>query len=164
MDHPLSTEDQEETRLLANVLALILDEEAGQAGVALESLRQQARNRKISGETLKTLFKTLVEQERKARTSPEAFQDELRQELHEQQNALEALTTRHRQLQRDYTSLQEENTLLRQNNAHHRKQIPFRRMALILTFLLGSVIGIAITQLVHTFVDPPRINPALCLH
>jgi hypothetical protein len=51
-----SVTDPAELRLLSNILALVLDEQPGQASAALETLRRKAAQRQITGGALKNLF------------------------------------------------------------------------------------------------------------
>ncbi|MXV35010.1 MULTISPECIES: hypothetical protein [unclassified Saccharibacter] len=155
MDDTHLTEDQKDIRLLADILALVLDEEQGQANAALETLRQRARKRKISGGTLKNLFRSLAEHEQSAqavlaRSTTTTVPD--------------SLADRHRRLQSEYALLQEENAQLSQYASFHTAQAPLRRAAIVIALVAGLLGGIAGTQLVHTLTAPPRIDPALCLH
>lgn len=153
MDNPHLTEDQKDIRLLADILALILDEEQGQAHTALLTLRQRAKKRKISGGTLKNLFTSLAEHERLTQI-----------QLYEYSTASETLASRHRQLQSEYAFLQEENKQLRYNNSFHKSQAPLRRAALCIALITGLLTGIAGTELVSSLTAPPRVDPATCLH
>ncbi|GBQ05594.1 hypothetical protein [Saccharibacter floricola] len=153
MDDTHLTEDQKDIRLLADILALVLDEEQGQASAALEALRQRARKRKVSGGTLKNLFRSLAEHEQSAQAV-----------LARSTTLPDSLADRHRRLQSEYALLQEENAQLSQYASFHTAQAPLRRAAIVIALVAGLLGGIAGTQLVHTLTAPPRIDPALCLH
>lgn len=153
MDDTHLTEDQKDIRLLADILALVLDEEQGQASAALETLRQRARKRKVSGGTLKNLFRSLAEHEQSAQAV-----------LARSTTLPDSLADRHRRLQSEYALLQEENAQLSQYASFHTAQAPLRRAAIVIALVAGLLGGIAGTQLVHTLTAPPRIDPALCLH
>lgn len=153
MDDTHLTEDQKDIRLLADILALVLDEEQGQASAALEALRQRARKRKVSGGTLKNLFTKLAEHEQRAQTV-----------LYRSESTTDTLADRHRQLQTEYALLQEEYEQTRHYAHMHDAQAPLRRAGVCIALIAGLLLGIAGTQLVHSVTAPPPIDRALCLH
>lgn len=53
---PNDTIDATELRLLSSILALVLDEQPGQAAAALDTLRRKAAHSRITGGALKNLF------------------------------------------------------------------------------------------------------------
>lgn len=153
MDSTHLTEDQKDIRILADILALVLDEEQGQASAALKALRQRARKRKMSGGTLKNLFARLAEHEKNAQKL-----------TYHSENSSDTLSDRHRQLQSEYALLQNEYEHLRHYMSIHDAQTPLRRAALAIALIAGLLIGVAGAQLVHNLTAPPHIDPALCLH
>ncbi len=52
--------DAAELRLLSNIIALVLDEQAGQSAAALEALRRRAAGNRVTGGALKNLFERLT--------------------------------------------------------------------------------------------------------
>ncbi|QHI95838.1 hypothetical protein GT348_05890 [Aristophania vespae] len=154
--HPL---DQKELRLLADILALVLDDEAGQAQAALDRLRHRARQQEISGGSFKNLIISLAE------TS--AGSDTLLKKRHELEiqrykDVMEELATQHRNLQRHVALLERDNQIIRYNHSQQHDILPWQRIRVIIALLAGILLGIAASQIVHNIGSAQKIDRALC--
>jgi hypothetical protein len=79
------TIDTAELRLLSNILALVLDEQPGQAAAALDALRRRAAHNRVTAGALKNLFErvsleasdSVAQHQRAARAEAQRLQQEL---------------------------------------------------------------------------------------
>lgn len=60
--------DAREIKVLADILALVLQDDAGPSAAALETLRRKARQNRITGGALKNLFQSLSQSDREVRS------------------------------------------------------------------------------------------------
>ncbi|AOX20214.1 hypothetical protein [Kozakia baliensis] len=173
--------DPKELKVLSDILALVLEDQAGQASTALDAIRARAKRNNVTGGALKNLFVAIApEPPQKARTrtrtrstasnntaeSIESRQrittltNDLRQldlELRTSRARVDALRTELHQTQQSRAELQ---TLL-----HHQKGRRSTRMSVLWwAFGVGALIGIAGTQFAHSILDIPHPDNAVFLH
>lgn len=156
---PSQSHDQREIRLLADILALVLDDEQGQAEAALERIRQRAKQLPLTGGSLKNLFNILAETcqitdyESKDSAEPAAQTTEensgTTKQIRNLEVCLENLSLEHRKLQSWFSALQHENELLRHNHAQTRFLKPLHRAAIAAALIAGLLIGIALAETFH---------------
>lgn len=150
--------DPKELRLLADILALVLDDEAGQAQAALERLRERARKQDISGGSFKNLIITLADHS-EGRTDLLKKRHEL--EIKRCQEVMEDLSKQHRKLQKYVSYLEKDNQILR-FNSNQGDILPWQRIKFILALITGLLTGIAASQIVHDMGSTHKIDRSLC--
>lgn len=93
MDAEPETLDPHEVKVLADILALVLEDQPEEAGVALETVRRKARQHRITGGALKNLFQAIA-------VSPPAESRRRSVALPENHEAVERLRAANRNLER----------------------------------------------------------------
>lgn len=152
----MAAPDPREAKILADILALVLDEQPGSAANALEALRNRAARDGVTGGALKNVFAALAAQsghaerrERELNARLARAEEELRRDR-QAIRALQAALARH----------QHESRMLMGEIAAQRAQRPWRTVALSFGIGAGLLLGVAATQLYHSLMDPPPVDRA----
>ncbi|MDF7673985.1 hypothetical protein PT277_07825 [Acetobacteraceae bacterium ESL0709] len=150
--------DPKELRLLADILALVLDDEVGQAEAALERLRQRAKQQSLSGGALKNLIITLAEN---SNGRVDLLRKRHEAEIKHYQEETEHLAAQHRDLQKYVSFLERDNQILRYNS-QQQYDLPWPRIRVVIALITGLLIGIALSQVVHSINSSHMIDRSLC--
>lgn len=156
---PDARPDERETKILADILALILEEQPGEAHAALDALRTRAIRSDVTGGALKNLFSHLITEPRS--TGPSAMERQLLQRLRRAENELKQRQARASTLNAFPTRLQQDNEDLVLKRSSQRDFTHWRRTSLALCLLTGLLLGIAGSQLVHSLTDRPPVSRPL---
>lgn len=169
--------DPKELKVLSDILALVLEDQDGQASNALNALRSRARRNAITGGALKNLFVAIAPnppqrakpraRATKADTGAEAIAarqrisaltadlQQLDLELRSSRARIESLRSELHQTQQSRAEIQ---SVL---HARQSRQLPSPRSSIIwLAVGVGALLGIAGTQLTHSVLDAPRFDRA----
>lgn len=163
--------DPRELKVLADILALVLEDHPGSSSNALDALRKRAQRNAITGGALKNLFVAIAPEppsrtrarvraepaagsgiSTAARTQITTLTNDLRQldrELRSARANGEALRTELDQTRVARAALQSQLSTLRNRS-------PLRNSLVVIAFAVGTLVGIATTQFVHRLEMPPR--------
>jgi len=175
--------DPKELKILSDILALVLEDQAGQANNALEAIRARARRNKTTGGALKNLF-VAIAPEPPARAAPRpratrATAGASAADMQAARTQIRTLTENIRQLDLDLrmqraenASLQSQLVLTQQARAETqaalmsvRSGAPSRRIGLsVVALTVGVLVGIAGTELTHTLTGGAVSSNAIYLH
>ncbi|EHH67190.1 hypothetical protein [Gluconobacter morbifer] len=153
--------DPKDIKVLSDILALVLDEQPGQAQAALETVRSRARRSGVTGGALKNLFASLAsDPERRGNAEREkALRDQITRLEREERRLRVELRTAHQTLDRT----QMDKYVLQSELVTQRAYRPYRRMALIFAVGAGLLSGIAATQFYHTLTRHTPVDRAIYL-
>lgn len=175
--------DPKELKVLSDILALVLDEQPGQAAAALETVRKRAQRNAITAGALKNLFVAIAPNppppRPRATRSRTAGSANATKEAMESRQRIAALTQDLRQLDLDLRtararseSLQSELHLTRASHARVQSELAAARqtkrpvsMSLVwMACTVGALLGIAGTQLFHSAFDGAPVDKSIYLH
>ncbi|MCQ9156082.1 hypothetical protein [Acidomonas methanolica] len=172
--------DPKELKILSDILALVLDEQAGQAVNALEAVRNRARRNAVTAGALKNLFVAIAPNPPRARaTRTRAASGAAARETQDSRQRIMTLTEDLRRLDLDLRTsrarveqLRTELHLTQAARAEIQTQLanaramnrPLRMSVIWLACLVGLLLGIAGTQFVHTLLDAPPVDKSIYLH
>ncbi|MBR0559069.1 hypothetical protein [Neokomagataea anthophila] len=149
--------DPRETKILSDILALVLDEQSGTSENALNALKQRATRSNITGGALKNLFTHLIH----TVGDPPHTQRHITQLTQRLQKADENMYRTARQNEALRTALhnaKQENTHLRHALSDKSSPFAWPKTTLIVTALFGLLLGIAGAEIIHTLTATP-IHP-----
>jgi len=173
--------DPKELKILSDILALVLEDQVGQANNALEAIRTRARRNKTTGGALKNLFVAIApDPPPRAAPRPRATRSSTASsaELQSARAQIETLTRGMNRLDLDLRAQRAENAALQnrlvltqQARAETQAEMlsmqtgsPARRFGLaLLALIVGTLVGIAGTELKHTLLDAPVSSNAIYL-
>ncbi|MBO1323728.1 hypothetical protein K2X14_00990 [Acetobacter sp. TBRC 12305] len=166
----MSEFDPKEVKLLSDILALVLEEQAGQSAAALETLRRRAQRNATTGGALKNLFQTLAVDPSRAqgaaagtraraantRAKPD-MPDTYRTQLREMADSINRLDRDLRTIRSQNESLKAQLYLTQQSRAElqtHLAAIQLssrysRKVTIVATVMAGLLTGIAGTEFFH---------------
>lgn len=172
--------DPKELKILADILALVLEDESGQSANALEAIKKRAKKNTVTGGALKNLFYSVANNPPKkessssrSRKSNNSSEDLIKARsqiaiLTQDINRLDMLV---RNLRMQNESLRSELLLTQQSRAEMQSLLyttqanaPFRKILVILSFFCGLFIGIASTVTIHSFSSPSPPNNTIYLN
>lgn len=146
--------DPRETKILSDILALVLDEQHGASENALNAIKQRATRNSTTGGALKNLFTRLINASADP-THDQRHIAQLTQRLHKaEHDAQHSL----RQIETLRTALH--NALREQKHlrlALSEKSSPFEwsKATFLIAAFIGLLLGIAGAEIVHTFTAAP---------
>nr|WP_294916425.1 hypothetical protein [uncultured Neokomagataea sp.] len=145
--------DPRETKILSDILALVLDEQSGTSENALNALKLRAARSSITGGALKNLFTHLIH--------TNGDQHQITQLTQRLQKADESVYRAARQIESLRTALhnaQQEHAHLRHALSDKSSPFAWPKTTLIVTALFGLLLGIAGAEIIHTLTATP-IHP-----
>ncbi|GBQ93445.1 hypothetical protein AA23498_1729 [Acetobacter nitrogenifigens DSM 23921 = NBRC 105050] len=168
--------DPKELKVLGDILALVLEDQPGQASSALDALRARARRNKMTGGALKNLFTAIAPNpptraapRARASTRAGATSAETQQARAQVRDLTESLTKLDMELRTcraDNSALRAELFLTQQARAETQTQLSSMQSAgqlrltlLIVTFIIGAVAGVAGGELFHALRPAPTHTP-----
>ncbi|MCE2574983.1 hypothetical protein [Komagataeibacter sp. FNDCR2] len=170
-----NTIDPKELKILSDILALVLEDHAGQSENALAAIRARARKNQVTGGALKNLFSAIAPNPppkaapkprapRTTRTSTAAAK-----EIQDSHARISMLTDSIRKLDLELRDSRAHNAALRSElyqtqQARAETQValsivqkqtrqPTRRSGLLVAIALGLLTGVALTEAWHTLVS-----------
>jgi hypothetical protein len=172
--------DPRELKVLADILALVLEEHPGSSSNALDALRKRAQRNAITGGALKNLF-IAIAPEPPARTRARARADSAGSDSGMSTAAraqITTLTNDLRRLDRDLRTARAQGESLRaeldqtrmaratlqSQLSAMRNRAPLRNSLVAIAFVVGTLVGIASTQFVHRLELPPQTDNLPYLH
>lgn len=166
--------NSKELKILADILALVLEEQEGQSQNALQTLKKRAKKDMVTGGALKNLFNTIAinPPKQKNTNKPKAETTDTTIKLLHARTQLTKLTNTIDDLDATIKSLQRHNETLRSELILKQKsrveleaalyvaesKASFRSTLIIASILFGLFCGIAGTVVVHSISPPPRDN------
>lgn len=176
--------DPKELKVLSDILALVLEDQAGQSAAALEALRTRARRNGMTGGALKNLFTAIAPnppkrapaspRPRASRASAGATADVQQERLRvrELTESITRLDMELRTARASNAALKAELFLTQQARAETQSQLSAikssaqTRLGVVgLAFLVGCIAGVAGGELFHTLRPPPvHTSNAIYLH
>ncbi|AQS88848.1 hypothetical protein AA101099_2187 [Neoasaia chiangmaiensis NBRC 101099] len=172
--------DPKELKILSDILALVLEDQPGQASNALEAIRNRARRNAMTGGALKNLFVAIAPNPppRKPRARSTAGTANNTGDSAASRQRIMSLTEDLRRLDLDLRTSRARVEALRaelhqtqaaraeaqsQLYAARRIKRPVQMPMIFLACIVGALLGIAATQLVHSVIDVPRPDNSIYL-
>lgn len=173
--------DPKELKILADILALVLEDETGQSANALEAIKKRAKKNTVTGGALKNLFYSVAnnppkkENNSSSRTRKNSTpSDDLikaRSQITTLTQDINRLDTLVRSLRIQNESLRSELLLTQQSRAEIQSLLyttqakaPFKTILIILFFFCGLFIGITGTVTLHSLSSTSHPNNAIYLN
>ena len=150
--------DPKDVRILSDILALVLDEQPGQAIAALETIRSRAKRHNMTGGALKNLFMSLAVDEN--HMGQAALLERIQRERDQLEKLVQKSEIRVRILQSQLSQSQQDSQYLLSEAALGRSQQSWRYAAIGVALFAGLLIGTAATSVVHTMTTPVRSDRA----
>ncbi|GCE83269.1 hypothetical protein [Komagataeibacter diospyri] len=169
------TIDPKELKILSDILALVLEDHAGQSENALAAIRSRARKNQVTGGALKNLFAAIAPNPpKKAPAKPRAPRatkasaaaakeiQESHQRISQLTESIRRLDTEIRDLKVNNEALRSELNLTRQARAETQAALssavqshrpPPRRSGLLVAAAVGALTGFALTETWHLFMS-----------
>ncbi|GBQ39563.1 hypothetical protein KOEU_03470 [Komagataeibacter europaeus] len=168
------TIDPKELKILSDILALVLEEHAGQSENALAAIRTRAKKNQVTGGALKNLFAAIAPNPpKKAPPKPRAPRatkasaaaakeiQESHQRISQLTESIRRLDTEIRDLKVNNEALQFELNQTRQARAETQAALssavqyrpPPRRSGLLVAAAVGALTGFALTETWHLFMS-----------
>ncbi|GAN87607.1 hypothetical protein LU298_01020 [Komagataeibacter intermedius] len=169
------TIDPKELKILSDILALVLEEHAGQSENALAAIRARAQKNQVTGGALKNLFAAIAPNPpKKAAAKPRAPRTTkasaaAAKEIQESHLRISQLTESIRRLDTEIRDLKVDNSALRAELNQTRQaraetqavlssvvqsRPPVRRSGLLVAAAVGALTGFALTETWHLFMSP----------
>lgn len=173
--------DKKELKILADILALVLENEPGQSANALETLKKRAKKNMVTGGTIKNIFYSIAENPPKPETKPSSRSRKsttnnadlikARSQITSLTQDINRLDTVIRSLRVQNESLRSELLLTQQSRAEiqsvlysNQAKEPFKKILGIIFFICGLLIGIATTAIYHSVSSTPPPNNSIYLN
>ncbi|MCH4093504.1 MAG: hypothetical protein LKE96_04220 [Acetobacter peroxydans] len=173
----MSELDPKEVKLLSDILALVLEEQQGQAVAALETLRRRAQRNSTTGGALKNLFQIISADPARAQTTdrrrastarPRAdkqdMPDTYRTQLREMADSINRLDRDLRSITAQNESLKAQLYLTQQSRAELQTHLAAMQLSsprnpkplmIVAAVLAGLLAGVAGTEVVHALSPTP---------
>lgn len=164
--------DPKELKVLADILALVLEDQPGQSANALEAIKKRAQKNGTTGGALKNLFTNIVNNpptKAKANSNqPKKNNDsedllKARSQISTLTHSINQLDTSLRNLRRQNESLRSELLLTQRSRAEIQATLaaasdkfPFKTIIIIIALLCGLFCGIAGTLVVSSAIYQPH--------
>ncbi|GAB6854966.1 hypothetical protein [Asaia astilbis] len=171
--------DPKELKVLSDILALVLEEQEGQAEAALNALRSRAKRNAMTGGALKNLFVAIApnpppKAKPRSRTSKtaESGPDALaaRQQIVTLTNNLRQMDLELRNSRAKLDAVRSELFQTQQSRAELQTRLvtrdarkPYLSILVWCGFAAGILIGIAGTQFIHSIADTPHMDRSIYL-
>ncbi|MDI2090620.1 hypothetical protein [Commensalibacter oyaizuii] len=164
--------DPKELKVLADILALVLEDQPGQSLNALETIKKRAKRNTVTGGALKNLFTSIANSPPKNNTTnfysnPGNDSAELRKarsRITELTHSINRLDATIKSLRRNNESLRSELRLTQESRAEIQSALhaseaksPFKATVIIVSLLCGLFCGIAGTAVVHSLTAKPPL-------
>ncbi|CAI3926827.1 unnamed protein product [Commensalibacter communis] len=173
--------DPKELKVLADILALVLEDQPGQSANALETIKKRAKKDTITGGALKNLFKNIA-------NNPPSSNNTSNAQCKNQSDSLELMRARShisnltrnitqldiviRDLRRQNETLKSELLLTQRSRAELQTELyaksdkfPFKTATIIVSILCGLFFGIAGTSVFNSAMyQPYRPDNTTYLH
>lgn len=164
--------DPKELKVLADILALVLEDQPGQSANALEAIKKRAQKNGTTGGALKNLFtniannpptksKTSSAQSKKNNASEDLLK--ARSQISTLTHSINQLDTSIRTLRRENESLRSELLLTQRSRAEMQvalattsDKFPFKTVIIVVSLLCGLFCGIAGTLVVNSAMYQPH--------
>jgi len=174
-----SSIDPKELKILSDILALVLEDQPGQASNALDAIRKRAQRNAITGGAIKNLFVAIAPnpppkaspRSRAQSGTQSADSAAARKQITTLTNDIRRLDMDLRNARAQAASLKSELDQTRESRAALQAQIyaqrgkkPLRQSLVTLAFIVGALVGIATTQFVHHVQTPPQTDNLPYLH
>lgn len=175
------TFDKKELKILADILALVLETEPGQSSNALEALKKRAKKNMVTGGALKNLFYSIAENPPKPENKPPPRSRKTtsnstdlikaRSQITTLTQDINRLDTLIRSLRTQNESLRSELLLTQQSRAEiqatlytNQAKEPFKKILIMIFFFCGLLLGIISIAFVHTISSTPPPNNSIYLN
>jgi hypothetical protein len=173
--------DPKELKILSDILALVLEDQPGQSSNALEAIRTRARRNQTTGGALKNLFIAIAPnppqrpaarpRATRAGTATSTDMQVARAHIAQLTESLNRLDLDLRSTRARCEALRSELQITQQARAETQAALqsvrasrPTKRIVLaIFAFIVGTVLGIAGTELVHDVTNDPQPSNAVYL-
>ncbi|MDG6095522.1 hypothetical protein LOC54_10495 [Acetobacter sp. AN02] len=178
----MSSFDPKELKILSDILALVLEDQAGQSEAALEAIRSRAKRNGTTGGALKNLFTAIAPDPPKSRASTttrtrttrsaagNAEVQQARQQIRELTEGMNRLDRELREARASNASLRAELFLTQQARAemqtefmNTRSSAGPRLLLITLSFIVGCATGIATTGLYNALWPARPVDKAIYL-
>lgn len=173
----MSELDPKEVKLLSDILALVLEEQQGQAVAALETLRRRAQRNSTTGGALKNLFQVIsadpsraqpTDRRRssttRARAEKQEMPDSYRTQLREMADSINRLDRDLRSITAQNESLKAQLYLTQQSRAELQTHLAAMQLStarnpkplmIVAALMAGLLAGVAGTEVFHTLRPSP---------
>lgn len=165
--------DPKELKVLADILALVLEDQPGQSSNALEAIKKRAKKNATTGGALKNLFttiannppqrKTSTTQAKKNTTSTSADLIKARSQISDLTHSINQLDSAIRNLRKQNEALRSELLLTQRSRAEMQTALsvseaknPFKTVLIVASLLCGLFVGIAGTLVVNSVTYQPH--------
>lgn len=163
--------DPKELKVLADILALVLEDQPGQSANALEAIKKRAKKNATTGGALKNLFTNIANNppQRKASTTQtrknNASADliKARSQISDLTHSINQLDSAIRNLRKQNEALRSELLLTQRSRAEIQTALsvaseksPYKTVLIIVSLLCGLLFGIAGTAVVNSATNQPH--------